>query len=129
LILLEDTHSTDELSLELTAFLASEINNAAILLLLVHRPMSKPIPLPYQRLQAMAHTSQLVVSELDPESSLQLARNRLGVAELPSDLAALIRRKGQGNPFFIEELINSLLGMHALKVENGRCLTAGDLGT
>jgi adenylate cyclase len=129
LILLEDTHSSDELSLELTAFLASELSNAAILLLFVHRPMPKPTPLSYQRLLAMPHASQLVVSELDPEASLQLVKNRLGVADLPPELAALIRRKGQGNPFFIEELINSLVGMHALKVENGRCVMVGDLGT
>jgi len=127
LILLEDTHWSDELSLELAVHLATEISEHPLFLVLVHRPLGTPIPVAYQRLRGMPHTTQLPVNELDPEASLKLVQNKLAVTELPPDLANLIKRKGQGNPFFIEELVNSLLGLDVLKVENGQCRITGNL--
>jgi adenylate cyclase len=127
LILLEDTHWSDELSLELAVYLATEVENHPLLLVLVHRPLGTPLPLPYQRLQKMAYTSQLLVNELDPEASLKLVQNKLGVKQLPPVLAELIRSKGQGNPFFIEELVNDLLSRGILQVEQDRCQVIGDL--
>ena len=121
LILLEDTHWGDDLSLDLAVSLATEISDTPIFLVLAHRPLSNPIPGPYQRLQAMPYTTPMPVDELGPEASLKLVQSKLGVKNIPEDLASLILRKGQGNPFFIEELVNSLLGMGALKVENGEC--------
>ncbi len=127
MILLEDTHWSDELSLDLASHLAAEIYEHPILLILAHRPLPAPVPLVYQRLQALPHASPMMVSELDPQASLKLVQNKLGVKTLPVPLADLICRKGQGNPFFIEELVNSLLEMNTLKVEDGCCLLTNDL--
>lgn len=127
LVLLEDTHWSDELSLELAVHLATAIADHPLFLVLVHRPPGQPVPVPYQRLQALAYTTQLLVNELDPEASLKLAQNKLAVKSLPPALADLIRSKGQGNPFFIEELINSLLSMEVLQVEEDTCFLNGDL--
>lgn len=127
LILLEDTHWSDELSLELAVYLASSLADYPLFLVLVHRPLGTPVPLPYQRLRGMPYAAQLPVNELDPEASLKLVQNKLGVKDIPSDLADLIRRKGQGNPFFIEELVNSLQGMDVLHVQDGRCRITGNL--
>jgi predicted ATPase/class 3 adenylate cyclase len=127
LILLEDTHWSDELSLELAVHLALDIANYPLFLVLVHRPLGLPAPAPYQRLQALPYATQMLANELDPEASLKLAQNKLGVQSLPPALADLICSKGQGNPFFIEELINSLLGMEAIKVENSECILVGNL--
>ena len=129
LILLEDTHWSDELSLDLAAFLAPTITDYPLFFVLVHRPLGTPIPLPYQQLQNLSYTAQLLVNELDPEASIKLVQNKLGVKAIPVALADLIRRKGQGNPFFIEELVNSLLDMNVLKVENQDCIISGDLDT
>jgi len=127
LILLEDTHWSDELSLELAVNLATEIGNQPLFLVLAHRPMGEPMPLPYQRLDGLPYTSQVKVTELDPAASLKLVQNKLGVKTLPPELADMIRSKGQGNPLFIEELVNSLLSSDELKVEDGQCFVVGDL--
>jgi predicted ATPase/class 3 adenylate cyclase len=127
LILLEDTHWSDELSLELAVHLAKDIANYPIFLVLVHRPLGSPAPAPYQQLQALPYATQLEVNELDPEASLKLVQNKLGVKTLPETLADLIRGKGQGNPFFIEEIVNSLLSLNVIKIENGDCRVVGDL--
>ncbi len=129
LILLEDTHWSDELSLELAVDLATSIADYPLFLVLVHRPLGTPVPIPYQRLWAMLHGMQLPVTELGPKASLKLVENKLAVQQIPPALADLIRSKGQGNPFFIEELVNSLLGMDVLKVQDGKCLIIGNLDT
>ena len=127
LILMEDTHWSDELSLELAVNVASELADHRLCLVMVHRPLSQPIPLPYHRLRNLPYSAQILANELDPEASLKLVQNKLGVTRLPAALADLIRSKGQGNPFFIEELVNSLLSMNALTTSEGECLLTGDL--
>ncbi|MEM7343630.1 MAG: tetratricopeptide repeat protein, partial [Chloroflexota bacterium] len=127
LILIEDTHWSDELSLELATYLAADVNDHPLFLVLAHRPLGHPIPVEYQKLQAKSYTTQMLVDELGPEASLKLVKSKLGVKTLPDQLADLIYRKGQGNPFFIEELVNSLLGMNVLVIEDGECKIEGDL--
>ncbi len=127
LILLEDTHWSDELSLELAAHLAAEAAGQPLWLALAHRPLGNPLPAIYQRLLSMSHTTLLPVEELEPEAGVKLAQAKLGVKTLPDALADLISRKGQGNPLFIEELVNSLLSLGHIKVESGDCYITGDL--
>lgn len=127
LILLEDTHWSDELSLELAVNLANELGSHPLWLVLAHRPLGNPVPLAYQRLLSLPYTRLLPVEELEPEAGVKLAQAKLGVKSLPPALAELISRKGQGNPLFIEELVNSLLSLDTLKIENGECQITGDL--
>jgi predicted ATPase len=127
LILLEDTHWSDELSLELAAHLASEATGYPLWLVLAHRPLGNPAPPVYQRLLAMSHTTLLPVEELEAEAGIKLAQAKLGVKQLPEAVADLICRKGQGNPLFIEELVNSLLSLETIKVEGSECYITGDL--
>lgn len=133
LVVLEDTHWSDPLSLELAAHVASRIRDRAILLLLAHRPLDDSRPddasrkLAHERLQGLSYTTNMLVNELSPEASLKLVQNKLAVKTLPANLADYIQRKGQGNPFFIEELVNSLVEIKALQIENGSCIVTNDL--
>jgi predicted ATPase len=56
-----------------------------------------------------------------------MTRSVLGIGEVPESLAALIARKAEGNPFFIEELTKSLLEDGSLQIEGGRLVLARDL--
>jgi len=127
LVLLEDIHWSDELSLDLAADLAAEIATAPVFLVLVHRPWEGQVPTAYNRLQTMGSTANLPVSELDSDASLSLVKNKLGVAAIPPALADLILRKGQGNPFFTEELVNALQSWGVIKIEAGHCQVTGNL--
>jgi predicted ATPase len=127
LILLEDVHWSDELSLELAAYLAADIIDYPLFLMLVHRPLSDPLPLAYRRIKDMSYSKALLVDELDIEAGLKLVKRKLGVKSLPQSLADLISQKGQGNPFFIEELVNSLLTMGVIQIEDEQCKIVGNL--
>src|SRR5207247_2111064 len=53
-----------------------------------------------------------------------LARGFLGVTELPADLERLVATRAEGNPFFIEELLQALLELGSLAVVDGTAVLA-----
>ena len=52
--------------------------------------------------------------------SLRLAAGMLAMAEFPPELRDLIIRKAEGNPFFLEEVLKSLLEVGALRQHDGQ---------
>lgn len=95
---LEDLHWADSLSLDLLTDLAQ--SGAPLLLLATHRPFGLPAP-PF--LAALPPHRALVLSELDPPAATDLVRTR--APDLPTAMVAAIVERGQGHPFFLEELI------------------------
>ena len=51
----------------------------------------------------------VMLQPLDAKDSRQLVANLLEVEDLPEKVRALILEKSEGNPFFVEEVIRSLL--------------------
>ena len=65
--------------------------------------------------------NEIVLRPLDTQAGEgeQLARNLLSLSELPSPLPQLIDR-AEGNPFYIEEIIHTLIDAGAIARVNGR---------
>jgi predicted ATPase len=59
-----------------------------------------------------------MLQSLPVEQTGQLLANLLGNADLPGNLKEVIVEKAQGNPFFVEELIRSLLETEQLTRQN-----------
>ncbi|MCB0112744.1 MAG: tetratricopeptide repeat protein [Caldilineaceae bacterium] len=106
LILFEDIHWIDEASLRLLTALSRVITDVPILLLLLHRPWTGDDAL-LQELSALDYQTVVDLNELSEEGVAALIRHRLGgeVAELT---LSLISTQAQGNPFFVEELVDAL---------------------
>jgi len=104
LLVLEDAHWADPLSLELTVHLARELAPEKLGLLLVQRPYSPPLPPLITTLrQHPAHTL-IELGALPAGQGPELACISLGVTALPREIEQIILERGQGNPFFIEEI-------------------------
>ena len=52
---------------------------------------------------------------LSPHESIEMARAMLGAESLPREFEALLARKTEGNPFFVEEMVKSLRETDALR--------------
>lgn len=107
LLLLEDIHWLDEGSLNLTLSLSRSLPGLPILLLLVHRP-----PLPTERailpeLDALPYHQAISLTELSDVGVAALVEQRWGGTLTPLTLA-LVQAQAQGNPYFVEELVNAL---------------------
>ena len=109
---LENTHWLDPLSGELVNVIARSIANLPILMLMAQRPFSEG-EADADHLQELPFFTGISLAEFSPEEAAQLINLKLeqvmGVqANIPPRLVEEISRRAQGNPFYIEELLNYL---------------------
>jgi predicted ATPase len=111
-LILEDCHWIDALSQELLAVVSAAIADLPMLIMLTYRP---PEPADQSRLQTarLANFTEVRLSELSPANSSELVELKMVQLFADTDMppAALVGRiseQAQGNPFYIEELMNYL---------------------
>jgi class 3 adenylate cyclase/tetratricopeptide (TPR) repeat protein len=120
LVAFDDVHWADESSRDLLAFLLEQLGGVPVLLLLLYRAGFQP----HGSSELRASHTGIRLEALTPEESIALARGYLGVEHLPTDLERLIAGRAEGNPFFIEELLQALLELGSLAVADGRAALA-----
>ncbi|MGB8645344.1 MAG: AAA family ATPase [Anaerolineae bacterium] len=113
LLVLEDVHWIDPLSHDLLDTLARATMNLPVCFLLAYRP-SDVARLESPRVQALQHYTHIALQELTPADAAGLIRAKLTQlypersGRPPLKLVEQILAQAQGNPFFIEELLNYL---------------------
>jgi tetratricopeptide (TPR) repeat protein len=98
----EDLHWMDTVTGEYLAFIADSIAASRALVILTYRPGY------VHRLGERSFHTRLVLTALSAGEGERMAESVLATDALPDDLKALIVRKTEGNPFFIEEVVRSL---------------------
>jgi class 3 adenylate cyclase/tetratricopeptide (TPR) repeat protein len=128
MIVLEDAHWLDSASWALTWLVAQRI--PSVLLVIVTRPMTDPLPDEYLQLHHAERAQSINLTTLSAEDTEALICQRLAVDRLPAALVSQIYAKAHGNPFFTEELVYSLREAELISVDNGTCrimVQAGDI--
>ncbi len=115
MLIIEDLHWADSASLGLLNYVARNIGEKPILLCLVYRPMEAK-----QEFTTKEFHTGLHLKELSQEESQQLIRTLLAIEGMPQELEDLILKKSQGNPFFVEEVIKSLIEQKVITQEDGK---------
>lgn len=121
-IVCEDLHWADPSSLQLLEKLLPVTASAPLLLLLVLRRDDDMANAFVQRI-ARRFGDRLQQVNLEPLSSAasqRLLQNLLKVEELPVGLARLILNKTDGNAFFLEEVLRSLIDEGVIKFCDGK---------
>jgi class 3 adenylate cyclase/tetratricopeptide (TPR) repeat protein len=111
---LEDMHWMDKATEEWLLYVADSIPTSRVLQILTYRTGWRH---PFG--EHTYHT-RVALATLSSTDSVGMARALLATTELPPDLQALIIRKAEGNPFFIEEVVKSLHEIGALRREGDR---------
>ena len=112
-IVLEDCHWIDELSRSLLEALVRAAVGERVLFTVAYRPAGAPGGgLGLERLPSF---EEIDLGELGPEEATQVIRAKLeqllgAEAEAPAALVQLVTERSDGNPFYIEELINFVAG-------------------
>lgn len=113
LIVMEDLHWIDALSHDLMDELAKALANHAVCFVLAYRsPQMERLQTP--RLEALPQFTQIELQELtktEAESAIRAKLAQLYPARggtLPIGLVDALMRRAQGNPFYLEELLNYL---------------------
>ncbi len=114
IVIIEDLHWADTASIELVNYIGRNIEDKSILLGLVFRPLKKK-----EEFLEKEWTTIITLKELSKEASLELVSSLLNIKEIPEELKKIIVNKSQGNPFYIEELIKSLVEQGYIVEEKG----------
>ena len=112
LLVLEDCHWLDPLSHDLLEVIGRAIVDIPVLIALAYRPPQlNRILAP--RVSQFFHFTEIPLTDLPAEEIEELVAFKLGQiygeqARLPEALIEKISRRAEGNPFYIEELLNYL---------------------
>jgi class 3 adenylate cyclase len=125
-LFLEDMQWVDQTTIEVIEHLLPLTARAPFAVVIAARTDQDP---PLDRLRATIEQSyadrlvRLPLVPLDGASTDEMVRRLLGAANLPAGLAADISRRAEGNPFFVEEIIRSLIERGDLKREGDAWVT------
>jgi class 3 adenylate cyclase/tetratricopeptide (TPR) repeat protein len=114
---LEDLHWADPSFVDLLRRAALAIRQAAILLC-VYRPTFNLFT--SHQLTGLGKVyREIRLQDLSLSEAQDMLASLLKSENIPSDLKRLVQIKTEGNPFYLEELVNSLIESEALVRENG----------
>lgn len=121
-VVVEDLHWADPTSVQLVERLLSFTEEAPALLLASGRPERDH---PFWGIKELAsrefphRTAELALEPLSEQADRELLEALVGVDTLPTELRERILEAAEGNPFFLEELVESLVDAGALARQNG----------
>jgi predicted ATPase len=112
LLVLEDCQWIDPLSHDLLEVIGRAIANVKVIILMAYRlPLPENLQAP--RVSWLPNFHEIHLDEFSHQEAEQLIGLKLGqvypsVGEIPLELVRLVTDRAQGNPFYIEELLNYL---------------------
>ncbi len=111
-VVMDDLHWADPASVDLIMHLMSLIDEVPLLLIGAMRPERQS---PAWRIRQKVETdfphrlTEIALKPLDAEDTDALVSALLAIADLPAELRQLILRKTDGNPYFVEEIVRTLI--------------------
>lgn len=102
ILVYEDLHWSDTASTEVLGHLVDHIPASRVMMIATIRT---GYPTPFAE---RSFVSRLALANLKSADCDRIVQAVLAAEALPAGLQALIRRKAEGNPFFVEELVKSL---------------------
>ena len=120
-VVLEDLHWADAETLAVVEYLADNVWDQPILLVVTTRPdvereaVRSVLSLVDRRVVARLHLARLTTAE-----TVQMTRRCLGEATAPAEVLQLVADRADGLPFFVEELLIGLQSDGSLTETNGQ---------
>lgn len=123
MIVFEDLHWIDQSSLSLLEELLPLVSHQEVLFVHVYRPLHDETSgelAAFCRRRLGAITSEIRLGPLAGEAAGELIRSLLGLDTLPARLRDRIAGKAEGNPFYIEEVVRSLIDQGVIEQDGSR---------
>jgi class 3 adenylate cyclase/tetratricopeptide (TPR) repeat protein len=120
-IVMDDLHWADPASIDLLLHLLPAVEKGPVVLLCAFRPDRAA---PAYRVRQTADNdyphryTEVNLRPLSPEEGDELVNRLLTIAELPDGLRERIRERAAGNPFYVEEVVRTLIDKGAVYPED-----------
>ena len=121
-LVFEDVHWGDPTSLDLLETLMPLADRVPLMILGVFRPVRQDPGWRFHEAASRDYVHRytaLLLEPLDEDDARELVANLLEIEDLPLQVRSLILAKAEGNPFFVEEVIRSLLDAELVVRDNG----------
>jgi predicted ATPase len=115
---LEDLHWADPSFVELLRNAILQIRQPAIVLCVYRPTFSLFTSHQIDAISKIYHEIRL--QDLSPSEAQDMLESLLKTETIPSDLRRFVQEKADGNPFYLEEMVNSLIESETLSRENGK---------
>jgi class 3 adenylate cyclase/tetratricopeptide (TPR) repeat protein len=115
IVYMEDLHWADPSSLELLRFLV-RTSRTPVLFITTYRP---PFSLFVGEVPSEVRFREINLSVLSPSEADDMLASMLDVEKCPASVRSLVLEKAEGNPFYLEELVNSLVEQGNLVQHDG----------
>ena len=125
IVCLEDLHWADPSTMELVQKLVS-IPSYPFMTICIYRPIITLFT-DFEIKGLKNEFTELRLQELSPSESHEMVCSLLKTDEIPKELRNYIRDSIDGNPFYVEELINALIDSESLSRSNGRWVITRDI--
>jgi len=125
LLILEDVHSAEDVTLDFAEASAEWVRQNPLLLLMLTRPdllERRPAWMGGKR-----SATTILLEPLPGEESRALARAVLGAKEAPASVLDAVLSRAEGNPLFLEEMLHTLIERGDLVAEADRWVLAAAL--
>ena len=127
---LDDVHWIDPTSLDLLRALLPTVERMPLMILLAFRPRREDPSWHFHETTGQSYPqwyTTIVLRPLDQAQGRALVGNLLAIEDLPESIRGLILEKAEGNPFFLEEIIRSLLDAGLVEQQNGHWRATADI--
>ena len=121
-VVMDDLHWADQSSIELLEGLLQLVADHPILFLIVSRPGFEPTSQrirDFVREQLPRRYTEISLNPLGPAATRRLINNLFKQGEIPRVTRTLIEEKAHGNPFYLEEVVRSLVDEGAVEYRDG----------
>ena len=122
LVVIDDAHWLDSASWDLLRACIRDVR--PLLVIVTGRPSGDAMPNGLREIISSADSLRLELERMTPEECVELVERRLGVNALPPKVAAIIRERGEGHPYFSEEIGYALRDAGTLVIDNGEARLA-----
>ena len=125
ILVLEDLHFADPESLDVISYLLKTVSKKAMMLLLYLRPEDTS---PSSKLSLIARKAlgdlytEIELERLNSDESDKLVRSLLGSEVIPTEILDMVKERADGNPSFIEAIIQALHEEDVVEVQEGEPL-------
>ncbi len=130
-VVFEDLHWADSATIDLVTDLLDMAERSPLLLLVAFRPRRDDPSWAVHERAEREHPHLHVTVELTPlgdDATRLLVGSLLDVDGLPEPVRDTILEKAEGNPFFVEEVVRTMIDQGLIHREDGRWSAAPDIG-
>lgn len=124
-ICVEDLHWADSASLALLRHILLETGHAALYVCTSRPPFTL---LTAAEVESLANVyREIELKDLSASEAQEMMESLLGTTSTPAELRRFVQDKAEGNPFYLEEMVNSLIESDTLARDNGGWRLAGSI--